>query len=118
MKRQAFLFLFALFLAGCGKSYWLSKYYVYLAEQINYKAHVLRTKPNALEERKRYHKKACDYFLKAYHINVAPFNFVRCEYAAQSCDWADDVESAKKFRTLQENYREPEEYEPAALPSG
>ena len=103
---------------GCGKNYWLSKYYVYLAEQHNYKAHVLRTRQQPLEERKKYYQKACECFLKAYRIDTAPFNFIRCEYAAQSCDWVGDLKSARKFRILQESYKEPEEYEPAIVPTG
>ncbi len=117
MNHAALLFLLVILLTGCGKNYWLAKYYLYVAEQNNYKAHVLRTKKDVAEEQRKYHRKACDYFLKAYAADTNAFNFIRCEYAAQSCEWVDDFNSSHQFRMLQQQFQEPEEYEPAPLPS-
>lgn len=115
MKRNVLLILTFFSLAGCGSHFLLAKYYMYLGEQTNYKAHVLRTKKDSTEERKQLHAKACRYFVKAFQLDSRVFNFIRCEYASQSCDWSGDLDRAHFFRTLQEKFQEPEEFEPAQL---
>ena len=123
MKQSRLIFLaalliFVILLAGYySRHFLLSAFYIYEAEEYNYKAgFILRNKRASIEERKRIYRKSCDYFSKAYEIRQASFSFNRCEYAVDSCLWVEDFESVKKFREVQQSFEDPGGYKEADSP--
>ena len=107
MKKVFILGLLALFVAGCSRQHLAAKIYIYQGEQNHYKAYQLKVKKNATEERKKYYRKACDQFVKAYDLEPPLFNFYQASYAYESCKWVDDNENAEKFAILLESLNEP-----------
>jgi len=92
-------------ICGCSKQDWLSKIYLFRAEEAYTKAYVLRLeKAASYEERLRYYRKACEFFLKAYDHSHRAFTLSRIDSAAESCMRVGNYEAEEKFREFEERY--------------
>ena len=104
--KKFFLFLFLTWMiCGCSKQDWLSKIYIFRAEEAFSKAYALRLKRGvSYEERLKYYRKACEFFLKAYHRSDRTFTLTRIDSAAESCMRVGNYEAEQKFRQFEEAY--------------
>lgn len=94
-------------LVWMNRAAFISRFYIYQGEELNYKAgFVLRNKRASAEERKKNYRASCDYFVKAYKVRQESFNFNRCEYAVDSCLWVEDFEHVDQFRELQQYFQD------------
>ena len=82
MKKIYLLLLVPLVSFGCSGHDWLARIYIVKAENAYAKAYALRLQKTSYEERLKYYRKACDYFLKAYEQNSGAFYLSRIEAAA------------------------------------
>lgn len=99
------LFLAGFFFCGCSKQDWLSRAYVFRAEEAFSKAYTMRLKKGvSYHDRLRYYRKACEFFLKAYEHSDRTFTLNRIDAAAEACMRVEDYETEKKFRAFGESY--------------
>ena len=102
--RKVFIVSLLFLLLGCSRLSWLAEIYMVKAEKEFEKAHSLRIKKIPYEERLRYYRDACHFFLKAYDYDSRIFTLNRIYLASESCLRIEDRESEKKFRQFEEEY--------------
>lgn len=91
--------------SGCSKSSWQARYDLVQAENAVMKAYALRVKGEVVsEERLRYYRRACTYFMKAYRTRPGEFTLSRIESAAESCLRVKDQEAREIFQAFEERY--------------
>lgn len=104
MKKILMLGLAVFSALGCSKTDWLAKFYVVKAENAYSKGYVIRLKKVPYEERLKYYRAACSYFLKAYHLNPDVFTLERIGAARESCMRVKDAPSEEEFIRFEEKY--------------
>ena len=78
---------------------------MFQAEEAHTKAYTLRLKKEvSYEERLKYYRRACEFFLKAYRYSDHTFTLNRIESAAEACLRVGDREAEQKFRQFEEKY--------------
>lgn len=105
MKKFFLAMILAGIVGGCSKQGWLSKIYLFQAEEAYLKAYTLRLKKGIpYTERLKNYRRACEFFLKAYRVSERPFTLNRIDAAAESCMRVGNEETEKKFRDFEEKY--------------
>lgn len=104
--RPLIFLLAALALAGCSGTQWVSRFYVFRAEQTFAEAYALRTKDREAyrSERLRLYRTACDYFWKALQLDRNVFTLNRIESAADACLRIGDFERERVLREFEGEY--------------
>jgi len=78
---------------------------MFKAEGAFSKAYTLRLKKEvSYDERLKYYRRACDYFLKAHRSSDRSFTLNRIGLAAESCMRVGDLEAEEEFRQFEERY--------------
>lgn len=99
-----FLLGAALFAAGCSRESWQAKIYIVKAENASMKGYALRIKKVPSEERLKYYRVSCAYFLKAYDLAPSIFTLQRIEMAADACLRVKDYDGEAIFQAFAEKY--------------
>ncbi len=98
---------------GCSRQDWLSKYYMFKAENAVSDAAIMKDRKVEYEKRVPLYASACRYFRQAYETDNRVFTLNRIEEASDSCWRANDRETEDLFKAFEEEYskKHPQEVE-------